>query len=191
VTPQPERLIDAGADEQAVEPPSAPLIDIRSRVRPVSPDGEPAVRLGGWAMMERSRGVALPSKVSAATSATPEPALPAPFGPARNGALVYSADGDVYRLGTADGVPSVIIGGPTDDHDPLFSRDGSKFLFRRSAESIFEQVGVASADGSDPRIVTGDVEAISALDWSPDGSQFAMVHTLLGLRVVSIVDATG
>jgi dipeptidyl aminopeptidase/acylaminoacyl peptidase len=117
--------------------------------------------------------------------------LPAPFGPARNGALVYSADGDIYRLGTADGVPSVIVGGLTDDHDPLFSRDGSKFLFRRSSGSIHERLGVASADGSDPRVLTGDLDGIGGVDWSPDGSQFAVIHTLLGLGVVSIVDATG
>jgi hypothetical protein len=119
------------------------------------------------------------------------PRLPEPFGPARNGALVYAAEGDIYRLETADGVPSVIVGGPTDDHGPMFSRDGSKFLFRRSAGPGLEHVVVASADGSDPRIVTNDLAEIGAIDWSPDGTHFAVLHFALGRGALSIFDATG
>jgi WD40 repeat protein len=117
--------------------------------------------------------------------------LPEPFGPARNGALVYGADGDIYRLDTAAGAPSVIVGGAADDHGPVFSHDGSKLLFQRSTGPNLEQVVVASADGSDPRPVTGDLAEIGSIDWSPDGSQLAMVHALNGRSVLSIIDATG
>ena len=119
------------------------------------------------------------------------PRLPEPFGPARNGALVYAADGDIYRLATAGGVPSVIVGGPTDDHGPMFSRDGSKLLFRRSAGPGLEQIVVASADGSDPRVVTSDLAGVGPIDWSPDGTQFAVLHFALGRSALSIFDATG
>lgn len=117
--------------------------------------------------------------------------LPAPFGPARNGALAYSADGDIYRLETSITAPSVIVGGPTDDQAPVFSHDGSKLLFQRTTGPNVAQVVVASADGSDPRPVTDELAEIGAIDWSPDGSQFAMVHALKGQPVLSIVDATG
>ena len=119
------------------------------------------------------------------------PRLPEPFGPARNGALVYAADGDIFRLETAAGVPSLIVGGPTDDHGPMYSRDGTKLLFRRSVGPGLEQVLVAPADGSNPRIVTSDLAEIGAIDWSPDGTQFAVLHLVLGHGALSIVDATG
>ncbi len=136
-------------------------------------------------------GLVLVAVVAAIVAVGSRPRLPEPFGPARNGALVYAANGDIYRLETAAGVPSLILGGPTDDHAPIFSRDGSKFLFRRSAGPGLEQVVVAAADGSDPRVVTGELAEVGQIDWSPDGSQFAMVHALLGEPVLSIVDTTG
>ena len=100
-------------------------------------------------------------------------------------------DGDIYRLETAAGVPSLIVGGPTDDHGPMYSRDGTKLLFRRSVGPGLEQVLVAPADGSNPRVVTDNLAEISAIEWSPDGSQVALVHALLGRGAISIVDATG
>lgn len=136
-------------------------------------------------------GLVLVAVVAAIVAVGSRPRLPEPFGPARNGALVYAADGDIYRLETADGVPSVIVGGPTDDHGPLFSRDGSKVLFRRSTGPGLEQLLVASADGSGARTVTDNLAEISGIDWSPDGSQVAVVHALLGRGAISIVDATG
>ena len=105
--------------------------------------------------------------------------------------LVYAADGDIFRLEIAAGVPSLIVGGPTDDHSPMYSRDGTKLLFRRSVGRGLEQVLVAPADGSTPRIVTSDLAEIGAIDWSPDGTQFAVLHLVLGHGALSIVDATG
>ena len=108
-----------------------------------------------------------------------------------DGALVYAADGDIFRLEIAAGVPSLIVGGPTDDHSPMYSRDGTKLLFRRSVGRGLEQVLVAPADGSTPRIVTSDLAEIGAIDWSPDRTQFAVLHLVLGHGALSIVDATG
>ena len=119
------------------------------------------------------------------------PRLPEPFGPARNGALAYVADGDIYRLETASGVPSLIVGGPTDDHAPVFSHDGSKLLFRRSTAPNLEQVVVASADGSNPRPVTDDLAEIGSVDWSPDSSKIAVAHADVDGGALSIVDASG
>ena len=129
--------------------------------------------------------------VAAIVAVGSRPRLPEPFGPARNGALVYAADGDIFRLEIAAGVPSLIVGGPTDDHSPMYSRDGTKLLFRRSVGRGLEQVLVAPADGSNPRIVTSDLAEIGAIDWSPDGTQFAVLHLVLGHGALSIVDATG
>jgi dipeptidyl aminopeptidase/acylaminoacyl peptidase len=136
-------------------------------------------------------GLVLATVAVAILAVGSRPRLPAPFGPARNGALVYVADGDIYRLEAAAGVPSLLVGGPTDDYGPMFSRDGTKFLFQRSAGPGLQQVVVAPADGSDPRVVTDDLAEISAIDWSPDGSQVAVVHAVLGRGAVSIVDSTG
>ena len=125
-------------------------------------------------------GLVLVAVVAAIVAVGSRPRLPEPFGPARNGALVYAADGDIYRLETAAGVPSLILGGPTDDHAPIFSRDGSKFLFRRSAGPAFEQVGRGLRRRQRSAHRDGRPRGVGAIDWSPDGSQFAVVHALLG-----------
>ena len=39
--------------------------------------------------------------------------------------------------------------------------------------------------------MTDNLAEISAIEWSPEGSQVAMVHALLGRGAISIVDATG
>ena len=137
-------------------------------------------------------GLVLVAVVAAIVAVGSRPRLPEPFGPARNGALVYAADGDIYRL---ESRRRRAVAHPRRTNRRSRS-DASREMARSSCSGAqprrsSNRLGVASADGSDPRIVTGDLDGVSAIDWSPDGSQFAVVHTLLGLGVVSIVDATG
>ena len=59
----------------------------------------------------------------AAIAAASKPRLPDPFGPARNGAIIYSQDGDIH-VADADGSnPHAIVTGPEDDRYPGFSRE--------------------------------------------------------------------
>ena len=60
--------------------------------------------------------------------------LPNPFGPARNGAIVMSHDGDIYALDPSTHAERLIVGGDSFDFNPVFSRDGTKLLFLRGSD---------------------------------------------------------
>ena len=78
----------------------------------------------------------------------------APFGPARNGPLLYSAGGDIYLADADSGDPRPIIAGVTFGPVPWFSPGGTKIAFGRGSE-IARYLMIADADGSnvteDPR----------------------------------------
>jgi WD40 repeat protein len=106
-----------------------------------------------------------------------QPRLPAPFGLARNGELVTSRDGDIYMVDPSTSVSSPIIVGDPFDFGPVFSRDGTKFVFLRSDGPLTEPailtMIVANADGSGLRPVTPPTESLDWYDWSPSGKEIA------------------
>jgi len=108
------------------------------------------------------------------------PRIPAPFGPARNGILMSSRDGDIYAIDPASGKPSAVIAGSPFDFGATFSRDGSKFIFLRGSPAGCGQqdcpltLMVANADGTGVRALTAGLPALDWQDWSPDGSQVAI-----------------
>ena len=116
--------------------------------------------------------------------------VPAPFGPARNGALASWAGGDIY-LAEPDGTaPRLLIGGPTFDIAPWFSRDGTKLVFLRDA-GLSATLMLAAQDGSGVRAITDPLNGLDWFEWSPGDDAVAIVHTESGRRVLSIVDPTG
>jgi Tol biopolymer transport system component len=122
--------------------------------------------------------------------------VPAPYGLARNGAIVASHDGDIYAIDPATSASSLMIGGDAFDFAPTYSRDGSQFLFVRSATDpandrpLMLALMVANADGSGLRALTDPVEEMAWFDWSPNGSQIAYVHSFGTITVVN-VDGSG
>jgi hypothetical protein len=60
------------------------------------------------------------------------PHLPAPFGPADNGAIVYARNRDIVVRDSVTSAERILVGGPTDDHDPGFSPDGTSLLVIRT-----------------------------------------------------------
>ena len=107
--------------------------------------------------------------------------LPAPFGLARNGAMVTSRDGDLYRLDPATDEARPLAVGEGYDFSPIYSRDGSKLVFLRSdarPPSTPNSIAVltmyvANADGSAARAITPPTESLDWFDWSPDGTRVA------------------
>ena len=103
--------------------------------------------------------------------------VPPPFGPARNGAIVYESGGDIASRGSLTSVSRTLVGGPTDDFAAGYTRDGTHLAFLRrtagTAGSSDEAIVVylAEADGANPRALTGELVAPDWFDWSPDDQQ--------------------
>jgi len=106
--------------------------------------------------------------------------LPAPFGPARNGILMSSQDGDIFAVDPLTARQSPVITGPAFDFGATFSRDGTKFIFLRGSPSGCGKqdcgliLMVANADGSGARALTPGLPALDWQDRSPDGTQVAI-----------------
>jgi Tol biopolymer transport system component len=119
------------------------------------------------------------------------PNLPPPFGLAANGLVVYSAaDGDIYAFDPVTGRTTAIVTGVTNDRDPWFARDGSRFVFTRDTNDVGQfDVMVANADGSGVRRLTGPFRDLDWIDWSADGAKLAIVSTQENGRALQILDS--
>jgi hypothetical protein len=103
--------------------------------------------------------------------------VPAPFGPARNGAVVYATDaGDIATVDPTTGIVATIVGGPEMDRYPVYSRDGTRIAFIRK-ETAGDAIFAVDQDGT--HLVRLTQEPLSAsgstglLVWSPDGRRLA------------------
>jgi Tol biopolymer transport system component len=119
------------------------------------------------------------------------PRLPAPFGPARNGALVIgSADGDIVSVDPVTGTSTALITGPTFDGGPWFSNDGQRFVFDRgsSTDSQAQALFIANADGSDVRQLYSAGTDIGNFAWSPNHDQGLITPKVNGKGTLAIVN---
>ncbi len=84
-----------------------------------------------------------------------------------------------------------MVEGPSDDTYPLYSRDGTRFVFERRVVNEPARVMVANADGSDA-IAIADIPGESwSWDWSPDDKQLLVVWAVDGMPVLSILTTDG
>jgi len=117
--------------------------------------------------------VALLVAAGAVLIAGSKPALPPLFGPARNGAVIYSNDaGDILSLDPATGKAVTLVSGATDDRYPGVSPDGQRFLFVRFTEPA--TLYMAKVDGSDIQAVAPE-PASSWNEWSPNGQKLVYI----------------
>jgi WD40 repeat protein len=149
-----------------------------------------------WLLLALALIVALGVAIVAVGS---RPHLPAPFGPARNGILMSSRDGDIYTVDPVTAKQSPVITGSPFDFGATFSRDGTKFIFLRGAPTGCGQqdcglmLMVANADGSGVRELTPALPALDWQDWSPDGTQIAIAAGAPdgNGHVIDVVNADG
>lgn len=148
-----------------------------------------------WLLLVLGLLVALGAAVLAIGS---RPRLPAPFGLARNGALVTSGDGDIYSIDPVTGAKTALITDAKFDFGPVFSRDGTKFVFLRSPDNTNPNAGlmlvVANANGTGIREVSPAVDGLDWFDWSPDGMRIAFLSRPKGNNgagVINIVNVDG
>jgi dipeptidyl aminopeptidase/acylaminoacyl peptidase len=120
-----------------------------------------------------------------------QPRLPAPFGPAANGAMYYhTPDGVIHALDPTTGTSTAIVSGPETYAYPVPSRDGRRILYDHAAgreSTLF----VADADGSDAHALAGTYSGYSWADWSPDDRELAIVSMIDGRSSLSRVAADG
>jgi Tol biopolymer transport system component len=101
--------------------------------------------------------------------------VPPPFGPARNGALLFG-DGDVFIRDSVNGPSRLLLGGPSQDFAASFTRDGQRLVFlRRTAGTAGSpderiQLFTARADGTEAVALTGSLTSPDWWDLSPDDS---------------------
>jgi WD40 repeat protein len=118
---------------------------------------------------------------------------PPPFGPASNGAILFSGDdGDIHRLDPDTGIVAPVITGPDTDRFPYLSRDGRLVVFDRQAPGSDAIVTMlANADGSDVRLLTDRVSDLQWIEWSPDSSELAIVADVDGRAGLWILGLDG
>lgn len=117
-----------------------------------------------------------------------QPRVPAPFGLARNGAVMDWGAGDIYLADSTTQAPRPIVTGPTDDLASLVARDGTKFVFLRAVSANQFQLMVANIDGSGIRqVLDAPLTDPDWLEWSA-GDELAIVNRAGFRRVLSIVD---
>jgi Tol biopolymer transport system component len=115
--------------------------------------------------------------------------LPAPFGTAANGSLVYERDGDLYAADPTTGTSTLLVSGEENDFAPIWSRDGRTIAFLRAFGESRVLLMAADADGTNVRQLGGSFASFESLDWSPDGSRLAIVDEG-GLSILR-TDGTG
>jgi hypothetical protein len=112
--------------------------------------------------------------------------LPPPFGPARNGLILYGgSDHDIHALDLATGTTTSLTTGTEGDGRPVLSPDGTKLLFLRDTTSIDTVTGghepmimVANGDGTNVHALTGALAngagLLRNIAWSSDASKVAV-----------------
>jgi Tol biopolymer transport system component len=80
---------------------------------------------------------------------------------------------DLWRLDSLYGTPRKLIASRVNEFDPLFSPDGTEITFMREREWS-SSLWKASAEGTNPQRLVGNLRGPSSAAWSPDGRRIAL-----------------
>jgi Tol biopolymer transport system component len=118
------------------------------------------------------------------------PSVPAPFGPAGNGLLVYRADdGAIQTVDPTTGARSTIAAASAGLGNPTLSRNGRRIAFAPLDPS--RPIVVTDLDGSHATTIRGSFMDVAAFDWSPDDSHLAFTATDHGRTAITVAAADG
>ena len=105
--------------------------------------------------------------------------LPEPFGPAANGLVALSQNGDLYTVDALTGETKLLLGGPKRDEWLAFTPDGTRGVFLRwnpdNGAMTTARVGtIPLAGGAEPTFVQKDVlHGSEPMDIAPNGRELA------------------
>lgn len=118
--------------------------------------------------------------------------LPAPFGPALPGLVVYESDGDLYTADPTTGTSTPLLTGPTVDSQPRWSPDGTRVAFLREAGPGLATVHVLDVRSDAVSAVTAEpLGLVSSHVFSPDNRLLLVTSTRSGQDVVTIFRLDG
>ena len=128
----------------------------------------------------------------AIVAGTQRPKVPAPFGPARNGLIVYPTGGDIYALDPRTGETTALVKGDSNDLDPLFSPDGTRLAFDRLSSGqnvVSTNVMVTDTTGAHPVAVTPHPIAADGerFEWAADSRS---IYVQTAEHEIWLLDAT-
>jgi Tol biopolymer transport system component len=145
-------------------------MDITTRATPVA--RMPWRQLGVLALI----GILIALALVAYVGSRQEP-LPEPFGPAANGLIPFSRDGDLYLGDPVRGSSQLLLGGPERDWGASYSADGTWIGFMRDSGPVVVDVYVMRPDGTDIRRVTPEsIPDSSWVQWVPDSRHIALIR---------------
>ena len=120
------------------------------------------------------------------------PHLPAPFGPARNGVLLYrDPGGAIMSVDPTTGSGALVEPASEGLGFPVPSRDGRRVAFAEFRSTAPAPIVVTSIDGSDSTMLAGDYREVDQLDWSPDSTHVAVVANSGGRQSIIVAAADG
>lgn len=113
-----------------------------------------------------------------------------PFGPARNGVIVYGTVlGDIVALDPTTGTTRTLIGGSVVEKYPMFTLDGTRLIFARvPGSTASEEDYIAAADGSGEHALLPAGPAIKWFDLSGSGDRALLSREADGRVVQSMLD---
>jgi Tol biopolymer transport system component len=131
-----------------------------------------------WAIVGAILALLLLGAVAGAGALLRDPAvrprLPQPSGLARNGLVAYAQGGDIYTVDPVSGISRAVVIGPETDQTPVWSLDGTHFVFERKVigDTGNGRLFVARADGSGVVAITAAPQSqLASYAFSPDGSE--------------------
>lgn len=118
--------------------------------------------------------------------------LPAPFGPALPGLVVYEAAGDLYTADPATGTSVPLVTGPTIDTQPRWSPDGTRVAFLREVGTKRTTIHVLDlGTGAVSPVTPEPLTLVSSHAFSPDNRLLSVTSSPMGQEVITIFRLSG